>query len=153
LVTGGTGFVAAWCIAELLDAGYEVVTSVRAPQREREVRDTAGLRAGDRLEFVVADLTSDAGWDDALAGCEYVLHVASPLSVDLDDTAIAAAARDGTLRLLATSARLRSSAPSSPRCCRCSAASSSTRPRRPSASSDGGRAPRPRPSPTRRAVC
>ena len=35
--------------------------------------------AGDNLSLVEADLMSDAGWAQAAAGCEYVLHVASPL--------------------------------------------------------------------------
>ena len=106
LVTGGTGFIAGWCIAGLLEAGHEVVTSVRALAREHEVRAAVGADEGSRLQFAVADLTSDAGWDDAVAGCEYVLHVASPLSGDGDDAdAIIAAAREGTLRVLAAAAR------------------------------------------------
>ena len=30
------------------------------------------------LSVVHADLASDDGWQEAVAGCEYVLHVASP---------------------------------------------------------------------------
>ena len=106
LVTGGTGFIAGWCIAELLEAGHEVVTSVRAPAREQEVRVAVGADSASRLRFAVADLTSDAGWDDAVEACEYVLHVASPLSGDGDDAAaIITAAREGTVRVLAAAAR------------------------------------------------
>src|SRR2546425_12276955 len=71
-----------------------------------EVRSAVGADAGTRLQFAVANLTSDAGWDDAVAGCEHVLHVASPLSADGDDAdAIIAAAREGALRVLAAAER------------------------------------------------
>jgi nucleoside-diphosphate-sugar epimerase len=108
LVTGGTGFIAGWCILQLLEAGHEVVTTVRSPERERAVRaalEGQGSPAA-RVEFAVADLTSDGGWDAAMTGCNYVLHVASPLSVDeSDDESIVSLARDGTLRVLAAAAR------------------------------------------------
>jgi dihydroflavonol-4-reductase len=97
LVTGGSGYIAGWCIAELLRRGYEVRTTVRDPGREQAVADTAG--PGGRLSFAVADLTADDGWDAALKGVDYVLHVASPLGGGTADAMIAAA-RDGTLRVL-----------------------------------------------------
>jgi hypothetical protein len=40
---------------------------------------TGGAEPGDRLSFFAADLEGDAGWPQAVAGCDYVLHVASPL--------------------------------------------------------------------------
>ncbi len=97
LVTGGSGYVAGWCIAELLRRGYEVRTTVRDPGREQAVADAAG--PGGRLSFAIADLTADDGWDAALKGVDYVLHVASPLGGGTAD-AMTAAARDGTLRVL-----------------------------------------------------
>src|SRR5215211_5487673 len=81
LVTGGTGFVGGWCVAELLRRGHDVRTTVRNVAREPAVRATverAGVDAGDRLTVVAADLGADAGWTDAVAGCSGVLHVASP---------------------------------------------------------------------------
>lgn len=106
LVTGGSGFVGAHCILALLAAGYDVRTTIRTPARAVEVR--AQLSAGgiddpgDRLEFAIADLTADAGWADAVTGCRYVLHVASPFPSaqpkDPDDLIVPA--RDGTLRVL-----------------------------------------------------
>ncbi|WP_044560224.1 aldehyde reductase, partial [Azospirillum sp. B4] len=81
LVTGGTGFIAQHCILALLNAGYRVRTTVRSLSREAEVRahlKAGGVDAGERLSFVVADLTADEGWDQAVAGCAYVLHGASP---------------------------------------------------------------------------
>jgi dihydroflavonol-4-reductase len=101
LVTGGSGYIAGWCIAELLSRGYEVRTTVRDPGREQGVADavsSAAAPAG-RLGFAVADLTADDGWDAAVKGVDYVLHVASPLGGGTPDAMIAAA-RDGTLRVL-----------------------------------------------------
>ena len=57
---------------------------------------------GTRLTFVAADLTSDNGWAEAVAGVDYVLHVASPLgdATTKDPQALIVPARDGTLRVL-----------------------------------------------------
>ena len=84
LVTGGTGFIARWCIVELLERGYAVKTTVRSPEKEASVRAAVATAVdpGDRLTCVVADLTADDGWDAAVSGCDYVLHVASPLGFD-----------------------------------------------------------------------
>jgi len=105
LVTGGSGFIAMHCIVKLLAAGHPVRASVRSLAREPEVRATlkaAGADAGDRLSFVVADLTADAGWADAVAGCDYVLHVASPfpLNVPKHEDELIVPAREGALRVL-----------------------------------------------------
>jgi nucleoside-diphosphate-sugar epimerase len=105
LVTGGSGFVGAHCILALLDAGYAVRTTVRSLGREAEVRamlEQAGTDAGDRLTFAQADLTSDDGWPEAVAGCDYVLHVASPFpsGVPKHEDELIIPAREGALRLL-----------------------------------------------------
>jgi nucleoside-diphosphate-sugar epimerase len=105
LVTGGTGFVAAHCILQVLAAGYQVRTTVRSLKREGDVRAmlrTGGAEAGDRLSFAAADLLQDAGWNEAVAGCEYVLHVASPFpeGVPKDENELIVPAREGALRVL-----------------------------------------------------
>lgn len=108
LVTGGTGFVAGWCIVELLTQGYHVRTTIRTRNSESRVREAIATHVdADRLSFVTADLTDDDGWDDAVAGCQYVLHVASPLGGDTsrDANALLAPAKDGTLRVLAAARR------------------------------------------------
>ena len=63
---------------------------------------TGGAQSGDRLRFVAADLENDAGWTDAVAGCEYVLHVASPFPehVPKDENELIVPARSGALRVL-----------------------------------------------------
>lgn len=104
LVTGGTGFVASWCIVELLQRGFAVRTTVRSLSKEQAVRAaiSTAIDPGDRLTFFAADLTSDVGWDAAVAGCDYVLHVASPLGWDnpKDPDALIVPAREGALRVL-----------------------------------------------------
>ena len=107
LVTGGTGFVAGWTIVELLRRGHGVRTTVRSLAREEGLRWAIAQQvdAGDRLSVVAADLTADTGWDEAVAGCANVLHIASPLGGGDDDERLIAAARDGTLRVLGAAAK------------------------------------------------
>jgi nucleoside-diphosphate-sugar epimerase len=108
LVTGGSGFLAAQCILQLLNAGYHVRTTVRSTSRENDVREMLKYGAAanlDSLTFAVADLTKDDGWTSAVDGCIYVLHVASPFPPGApkheDDLIIPA--REGTLRVLRAS--------------------------------------------------
>jgi nucleoside-diphosphate-sugar epimerase len=105
LVTGGSGFIAGHCILQLLEQGYLVRTTVRSLKRESDVRSVlgdAGMVHGDALSFVAADLTSDAGWAEAVAGCDFVLHVASPVQVEnvRNEDDVIVPAREGTLRVL-----------------------------------------------------
>src|SRR5258708_5836455 len=100
LVTGGSGFVATYGILSLFAAGYEVRTTVRSLAREPDVRamlSSGGAEPGARLSFAVADLLSDEGWADAAAGCDFVLHVASPLPATMpkDENELIRPARDG----------------------------------------------------------
>ncbi len=105
LVTGGSGFVGSHCILQLLAAGHEVRTTVRSLAREAEVRAQlreGGAEPGERLTFVAADLGQDAGWAEAVAGCRYVLHVASPFpaTIPKDENELIVPAREGALRVL-----------------------------------------------------
>lgn len=105
LVTGGSGFIAGHCILQLLERGHRVRTTVRSLAKEAAVRATlaaAGATHGERLSFASADLTRDAGWAEAMAGVDVVLHVASPVQpghVAHEDDLITPA-REGTLRVL-----------------------------------------------------
>jgi nucleoside-diphosphate-sugar epimerase len=105
LVTGGSGFIAGHAMVQLLAAGHSVRATVRTPERESAMRATlssGGARGDAQLSFMVANLESDAGWAEAAAGCDFVLHVASPFpaGVPSSDDELIVPAREGTLRVL-----------------------------------------------------
>jgi dihydroflavonol-4-reductase len=110
IVTGGSGFVASWVIKELLDHGYEVAASVRALTKGEAVRkEMQGFVGADelaRLSFFEADLTSSAGWEDAMQGAAGVFHVASPLGHGTESVEeMVAVAKNGTVNVLRAAAR------------------------------------------------
>ncbi|HSY20545.1 MAG TPA: aldehyde reductase [Polyangiaceae bacterium] len=105
LVTGGSGFIAGHLILQLLDAGHRVRTTIRNMGRESAVRATlraAGMKPEAALSFVPADLEKDDGWTQAVEGCEYVQHVASPFpaAAPKHDDELIVPAREGALRVL-----------------------------------------------------
>jgi dihydroflavonol-4-reductase len=106
LVTGGTGFLGGWCVASLLERGYDVRTTVRDLGREADVRAVVAKAGvddpGPRLSVAKANLLVDDGWAQAVDGCRYVLHVASPFPPvqPKDPDELIVPARDGALRVL-----------------------------------------------------
>jgi dihydroflavonol-4-reductase len=87
-----------------LKNGYAVRGSVRNLSKEEEVRKGIAkvIDAKNNLEFCELDLLTDKGWDKAMEGCEYVLHVASPFVIaePKDENEIIKPAVEGTLRAL-----------------------------------------------------
>ncbi|MEQ5840653.1 NAD-dependent epimerase/dehydratase family protein [Paraburkholderia acidicola] len=103
LVTGGSGYVGGWMIVGLLKRGFKVRTTVRDIAREASVRAAVTSQgvSGDGPTFCVADLSADKGWADAVSGCDFVVHVASPMGEgEPKGTDLLGPARDGTLRVL-----------------------------------------------------
>ena len=104
LVTGISGFVGQHCAVELLKKGYAVRGSVRGLSKTDEVVNgiKKEIDPKDNLDFCELDLMKDAGWEKAMEGCDYVLHVASPFVVKVpkDENELIKPAVDGTLRAL-----------------------------------------------------
>ena len=108
LVTGITGYIGQHCAVELLKQGYEVVGSIRSKSKADSTRNAIGKVAPiDKLSFAEADLLSDQGWDAAMKGCDYVLHVASPFVIaePKNESDLITPAVEGTKRVLAAAKR------------------------------------------------
>ena len=100
-VSGGSGYIAGETIRQLLANDWTVHTSVRNLAREAELRLQLG-GTPEKLKFFAADLMSDAGWAEAMAGCSHVCHMASPFpaGVPKDENDLIVPAREGALRAL-----------------------------------------------------
>ena len=86
LVTGVTGFIAAETARQLLEDGYRVRGTTRSVSRAIDAGFLMSLPgAQDRLELVEANLLDSGSLDAAVAGCEYVMHIASPYIMDVED--------------------------------------------------------------------
>jgi dihydroflavonol-4-reductase len=106
LVTGASGFVGKWCVIKLLEKGHRVRGTVRSDAKAALVRKTVarvvGEAAAGRLELVKADILSDAGWPEAMTGCDAVMHVATVIRGDepKDSSVVVRPAVEGTERVL-----------------------------------------------------
>lgn len=104
LVTGVSGYVGHHCAAELLRQGYTVRGTLRSLAKGDMIR-AAVAKVSDRIEalsFCEADLLDDAGWAEAMEGCDAVLHVASPfiMGEPKDPNELIRPALEGTERVL-----------------------------------------------------
>lgn len=101
LVSGGSGYIAGFLIRQLVTEGWMVHTTVRSLDKEATVRRLLAVD-NSRLKFFAADLNADAGWAEAMVGCGFVAHLASPLpgGVPKDADELIVPARDGALRAL-----------------------------------------------------
>jgi nucleoside-diphosphate-sugar epimerase len=109
LVTGGSGFVGSYCIIELLKKDYAVKTTIRSLSKKQDVLDilkTGGITDTSNVSFIEAELSSDAGWTEAVKDCTYVLHVASPFPAarPKHEDELIKPAKEGTLRVLKAAA-------------------------------------------------
>jgi dihydroflavonol-4-reductase len=106
VVTGASGFVGKWVAIELLKAGYRVRGTVRSDTKAAQVRSTIagmlGAEAASRLETCQCDLLDDAGWTEAMAGAQGVMHVATQILAEepKDPNVVVRPALEGTERVL-----------------------------------------------------
>ncbi|WP_421761569.1 NAD-dependent epimerase/dehydratase family protein [Devosia sp.] len=104
LVTGIGGFIGLHVALGLLQAGHQVRGTLRDPARGKDIRDALAAAGGDisRLRLIVADLGDTRAWREAVEGCRYVQHVASPFPMRQPSgrEALVDAARDGTINVV-----------------------------------------------------
>ena len=104
LVTGVSGFIGHHCVVELLKNGYHVKGSLRNLEKKDEVLNgiSKEIEPSDNIEFIKLDLLNDDGWGNAIEGCEFVLHVASPFFVKepKNEDEYIKPACEGTIRVL-----------------------------------------------------
>ena len=107
LVTGATGFIAGHVILQLLEAGHEVRGTARSASSAARLNETFSKYAGRpiAIDLVAANLERDDGWAEAVAGMDFVQHVASPFpsGVPKDPNELIRPATDGALRVLKAS--------------------------------------------------
>ena len=103
LLTGISGWIAKHIAIELLNAGYEVLGTIRNNKLFDQTKQTISKYAStEKLSFVELDLLKDDGWNEAAKGCRYIFHVASPfpMKVSSNRENLLPVAVDGTLRVL-----------------------------------------------------
>ena len=103
LLTGISGWIAKHTAIELLNAGYEVLGTIRNNNLVDQTKQTISKYAStEKLSFVELDLLKDDGWNEASKGCRYIFHVASPfpMKVSSNRESLLPVAVDGTLRVL-----------------------------------------------------
>jgi len=105
-VTGGTGFLGSWCVKSLLDKGYRVHTTTRSAEKAAYLKLLPG--ADERLTiFDGVDLLRAGSFDEAITGCEAVLHTASPFYMkDGSEEKLVTPAVEGTRNVLGACQRL-----------------------------------------------
>jgi len=105
-VSGAGGFIASWIVDGLLARGHRVRGTVRnAAKGAPHLQQLAG--ADDRLALCSADLLREGSFDSAVAGCDAVVHTASPYRLHVKDPQadLVEPAVKGTLNVLEACAK------------------------------------------------
>ena len=104
LLTGISGYIAMHCAKELLKRNYHINATVRNLDKVEDIKNALSALSLDvnKIQFFQADLLSDDNWEDAMADCEYVMHVASPypLNQPKDESVLIKPAVEGTERVV-----------------------------------------------------
>ena len=103
LVTGGTSYIGKHVIAQLIDKNYSVRTTVRDRSKSGEIKSDIEkhLEKEVSLDVHIADLLKDDGWDEAIKGCDAIIHVAGPFPVGYDggEKELTGPHEDGAMRV------------------------------------------------------
>ena len=104
LVTGANGFIAKHIILELLKNNYKVRGTVRNISYSQTIKSDIKkyFDSSFDIDFFKASLDSDKGWDEAVSGCDVILHTASPFpkKKPKNESDLINPAKEGTLRVL-----------------------------------------------------
>lgn len=102
LVTGINGFLASHIALQLLEKGYSVRGTVRNKSNTTKLLHLSKFPHQERIEIFEADLLKPETWEPAVASCDYVIHVASPLPAESPkyDSIIIKPAVEGTIAVL-----------------------------------------------------
>lgn len=105
LVTGASGYIGSWIVRRLLEAGRTVHGTVRNPQKPKGLEHLHKLSDDHpgRLTLFKADLLDIGSFDEAMAGCELVMHTASPFllqGITDAEAALVRPALEGTRNVL-----------------------------------------------------
>ena len=86
LVTGGTSYIGKHVISQLIEKDYSVRTTVRDKSKIEEIKGDIEKHLNKQiaLDIHVADLIKDEGWNEAIKGCDAIIHVAGPFPVGYD---------------------------------------------------------------------
>ena len=103
LVTGGTSYIGKHVIAQLIEKDYSVRTTVRDKSKVEEIKSDIEKHLNKQisLDLHIADLLNDDGWEDALKGCEAIIHVAGPfpMSYEGGEKELTGPHQDGAMRV------------------------------------------------------
>ncbi|KJZ74902.1 hypothetical protein HIM_05633 [Hirsutella minnesotensis 3608] len=85
LLTGATGMIGFKTLAVLLEAGYQVRAAVRNQAGFDKISALKPIApyASQLDSIIVPDITSPGAYDTAVKGVKYIVHVASPLAVNI----------------------------------------------------------------------
>ena len=103
LVTGGTSYIGKHCIAQLIEKGYNVRTTIRDISKSDEIKSDLGSHLDKKisLDIFEADLLKDDGWNEALKGCDAIIHIAGPFPVGFEggEKELTGPHEDGAMRV------------------------------------------------------
>lgn len=85
LVTGGTGYIGAWVVKDLLEQGVSVKLAVRTEAGADDLRSLFRSHEERITHVIVPDITLPGAFDKAVDEVDGIIHLASPVSFNAKD--------------------------------------------------------------------